>query len=105
MLKNVLFPMKLTPTKSRRLFINHESQTELNVHRMVSADVFRSNVKKFSPYNTVEPDSADKDFYQDDECASGTITSALVDNNSNLQVFVLVFSLNEAKGGFVGINF
>ncbi|MDM8564080.1 hypothetical protein QUF74_00330 [Candidatus Halobeggiatoa sp. HSG11] len=70
--------------------INKASQNELNVDGMVSADVFKSKIKQFSPYNTVEPDAADKDFYKDSECISGTITSALVNNKdgSNLQAAI-----------------
>jgi len=66
------------------------SQTELNVNGIVSANVFKSKIKEFSPYNTVEQDAADKDFYEDKDCVFGTITSALVShkNGSNLQAAI-----------------
>lgn len=66
------------------------SQTELNVNGIVSANVFKSKIKEFSPYNSVEGDAADKDFYEDNDCVFGTITSALVSNQngSNLQASI-----------------
>ncbi len=66
------------------------SPTELNVNGMVSANVFKSQIKEFSPYHTVELDAADKDFYEDNDCVFGTITSALVSqkNGSNLQAAI-----------------
>ena len=66
------------------------SPTELNINGAISADVFQTGIKEFSPYNTVEPDAADKDFYEDKDCAFGTITSALISykNGSNLQASI-----------------
>ena len=70
--------------------INSIDTSQLNVNGIVSAEVFQTEIKEFSPYQTVENDAADKDFYEDKNCVFGTITSALVSNKngSNLQASI-----------------
>ncbi len=86
--------------------INKETSNELSVKGIISADTFKSGIKSFSPYNTVEPDSADKDFYADKTCVFGTITSALINNKngSNLQAAICTCLKSKRGRGWFCLN-
>jgi len=69
---------------------NLKPQAKLDVNGTVKAQIFQSKVKEFSSYFTVEQDSADKDFYENETCIFGSITAALVTNpnGSNQQASI-----------------
>ncbi|EDN68482.1 secreted protein [Beggiatoa sp. PS] len=74
-------------------------QTELDVNGTIKADLFKSGIKKFHSYNTIEPDGADKDFYENESCTLGMITAALLSNKdgSDEQAAICV-CLHDKKG-------
>ena len=79
--------------------INSVEISQLNVNGTVKAEVFQSDIKEFSPYKTVEKDSADKDFYKDKVCVLGTITSALVNNKKGSNLQASICTCLQAKRG------
>jgi TolA-binding protein len=78
---------------------NTKPQAKLDVNGTVKANVFQSQIKEFMPYSTVEPDSADKDFYANQECTFGSITAALVSQKNGVNKQASICTCLESKRG------